>query len=112
MIPFQVDSPSTPRGVTQPYPVITGLDEFTMGLTTSDFENDEEVILTEMPVATDFRPSVEVKGFSRAAVKERGRSFHQSGDPKNRFYRVQLGQDYWPKPGSQNQLPQTCSRGR
>jgi hypothetical protein len=34
MIPVHVDSTSTPRGVTQPYPVITGLDEFTEGITT------------------------------------------------------------------------------
>jgi hypothetical protein len=34
MIPVHVDPTSTPRGVTQPYPVITGLDEFTEDITT------------------------------------------------------------------------------
>jgi hypothetical protein len=32
MILVHVDSTSTPRGVTHPYPVITGLDEFTEGM--------------------------------------------------------------------------------
>jgi hypothetical protein len=51
VIPVHVDSALTPRGVTQPYPVITGLDEFAEGIRTktTDYENNREVILTKMP---------------------------------------------------------------